>query len=98
RKLKIGANDYQSGYISLIIDNLKTVASPFVGKLETLFVNLSPREIEICKMLKDGMTSKEIGEMLGTSAGTVFNQRKTIRKKLNIANDNINLVTFLKSI
>ncbi len=98
RKLRIGANDLQSRSLSLIINNLETVTSPFVSKIEARFVSLSPREIEICKMLKDGMNSKEIGHILCTSTGTVFNQRKTIRKKLDIANDNINLVAFLKSI
>ncbi len=98
RKLEIGASEFQANYISLIIENLKTVVSPFVGKLEARFINLSPREIEICKMLKDGMTSKEIAETLNTSVGTVFNQRKAIRKKLNISNDKVNLITFLNSI
>ena len=98
RKLEIGASELQSNYISLIIDNLETVVSPFIGKLESRFVKLSPREVEICKMLRDGMSSKEIAETLNSSVGTVFNQRKTIRKKLNIKKDKVNLVSFLKSI
>ncbi len=98
RKLEIGSNTLQSNYISLIVDNLNSIVSPFIGKLESQFINLTPREVEICKMLKDGLTSEEIAETLSTSVSTVFGQRKKIRKKLGLTNNNINLVSFLNSL
>ena len=98
QKLKASANSNQEGYFQLLEDNLNDVTSPFISKLESQFARLSPREVEICKMLTNGMTSKEIATALNTSTGTVFNQRKTIRKKLGIRSDNVNLVSFLKTI
>ncbi len=98
KKLQAGANDTQISYLNLLDTNLRDMTSPFIGKLEIQFASLSPREVEICKMLMNGMTSKEIATALNTSVGTVFNQRKTIRKKLGISSDNINLVSFLKTI
>lgn len=98
KKLNIGTTDVQAGYLQLLEVNLLEITSPFVTKLETLFGRLTPREVEVCRMLTNGMTSKEIAATFNTSEGTVFNQRKTIRKKLGIAHDNINLVSFLKTI
>ncbi|MCP4580121.1 MAG: helix-turn-helix transcriptional regulator [candidate division Zixibacteria bacterium] len=59
---------------------------------------LSPREIEICSMIKNGATSKEIAETLSISVLTVNKHRERIRKKLVISNKGINLTSFLKKL
>lgn len=98
RKIENKSNKYQSEYITLLKENLLEITSPFIGKLENQYAQLSPREIEICKFVKDGMSSKEIAMYLNVSQETVRNQRKNIRKKLNIDNKKINLASFLKTI
>jgi DNA-binding NarL/FixJ family response regulator len=45
---------------------------------------LSPREIEIIKMIAEGKSSKEIGEILFLSFRTIQNHRTKIMKKLNL--------------
>jgi len=84
-------------YLTLLRNSLSDITHPFINKMETRFSKLTPREIEICNMIKNGLSSKEIAATLCTSVGTVFNQRKTIRKKLGIANDAANLSSFLHS-
>jgi len=84
-------------YVSLLRNSLTEITHPFINNLKARFLELTPREIEICNMIKNGLSSKEIASVLNTAVGTVFNQRKTIRKKLGIANDNINLSSFLHS-
>ena len=47
---------------------------------------LTTKEIEIIKYITQGLTSKEIGEMLKISNRTVDTHRHNIQKKLEIPN------------
>jgi len=58
---------------------------------------LSPREIEICSMIKGGSSSKEIADLLHITLKTIERHRFNIRKKLKIAHD-INLTSYLQSV
>ncbi len=49
-------------------------------------VSLSEREIEIIKLISDGLTNKEIADQLFLSAHTVNTHRKNIMHKLGIKN------------
>ena len=46
-------------------------------------------------MLAKGLTSKEIGKLMGTSHRTIETHRNNIRKKLKLKRE-VNLVTYLK--
>jgi PAS domain S-box-containing protein len=78
-----------------IKSSINEITSSFVRSLEIKFSGLTPREIEIGKMIKEGMSSKEIAESLNVSVETIRNHRKNIRKKLGIANKKTNLTAFL---
>lgn len=60
--------------------------------------NLSSREIQICNMIRSGMTIKQIASMLYTSPQTVEKQRKSIRRKIGISEKKINLEQYLKKL
>ncbi len=45
---------------------------------------LSPREIEIVKLISQGLIAKEIARILNLSTHTVYTHRKNIMKKLNL--------------
>ena len=47
-------------------------------------VPLSPREIEVIRMIAEGKSSKEIAETLFLSFRTIQNHRTKIMKKLNL--------------
>ncbi len=85
-------------FITLLRSSLSEMTSPFISRLEKDFSNLTPRELEICHMVKNGFTSKQISAALNNSVETVLKQRKTIRRKLQITNKKVNLVTYLKSL
>ncbi len=85
-------------FVSLLKNCLADITSPFISKLESDHSNLTPRELEICHMVKNGFTSKQVSAALNTSVETVLKQRKMIRRKLGIARKKINLVTHLKSL
>ncbi|MBM3736241.1 MAG: response regulator transcription factor [Acidobacteria bacterium] len=47
---------------------------------------LSPREMQVMRMIADGMTSKEIAQSLDLGVETVRSYRKTLMKKLGVNN------------
>jgi PAS domain S-box-containing protein len=96
KKLRI--NGASSKYIDLLRRNLENLTSPFGGKVSGKRFKLTPREIEICDMIKNGLTSKEISGLLGVSNQTIEKHRKNIREKLRISNKGINLTTFLQQL
>lgn len=87
----------RGSYAVLLRDSLLDLTSPFTHDLENDFTCLSPREIEVCNMVKSGLSSKQIAETLHVSPETVRNQRKSIRKKLGIGGTEANLCSYLRS-
>ena len=85
-------------YVDVLKNTLLDITSPFVNKLNSLYSKLTPREIEICNMIKSGMTSKEIAATLKISVETVHKTRYNIRRKFGILNEEVNLTSFLKTI
>ncbi len=82
-------------YVNLLDRHLKEIASPFSSRLSKEFVRLSPTEIQLCNMIRNGLASKEIARLRSVSPATVNRQRESIRHKLGITNKDINLTTFL---
>lgn len=97
-KLQNQGDDVIRECVGLLKRNLEDLTDPFINKVETQFRKLTPREVQICDMIRNGMTSKEIASMLNTSEETVRTQRKMIRRKLGIANNKINLRSYLQTI
>ncbi len=97
RNLEPNINKSSKRYIKLLENSLNDVTKPFTNRLEINHSKLSPRELEVCNMVKDGMSSKDIASALNISVYTVHNQRRSIRKKMEINNNKTNLVTLLQS-
>ena len=53
---------------------------------------------EIANMVKNGLTSKQAGALLGLSEATIRKHRRNIRKKLDIAGKQQNLSSYLKTL
>ena len=84
--------------ISILRHNLKGLAASLhpADPAQELLSKLSPRELEVCEMIRAGLSSKEIGDTLNTSPQTVEKQRQNIRKKLKLQGQNANLASFLR--
>jgi PAS domain S-box-containing protein len=98
-KIRAAMQSQDSDYIAIldVLEKcLNDIASSFVGDLLTRKSSLTPREIEISNMIKNGLTSKEIAVALNISPQTVNLRRKIIRKKLKITNKKINLSSYLQ--
>jgi PAS domain S-box-containing protein len=93
KKCRIGAKE--KGYVSILESTMKEIVSPFSNKLSSKYLNLTPKEIEIANLIKEGKTTKEIGELSNVSPGTVAFHRNNIRIKLNLKNKKDNLRSYL---
>ncbi len=76
---------------------LKSVLAQDQDSFMANYSTLTARESEICELIKNGLSSKEISAELNLSLLTVFKHREQIRKKLEITNKNIGLATYLRS-
>ena len=95
-RLKNGELDAKRrAYVSIIESNLNDIVSSFTHKLSSKYHSLTPTEIQIASLVKQGRTSKEIAEILNSSDRTVEFHRKNIRKKLGIVNRKVNLRSHL---
>ena len=61
-------------------------------------ISLTPKEMELCNLIKGGLANKEIAELLNITLRTVESHRKSIRRKLGIANQDINLTVYLQTL
>lgn len=98
RKMRAHAPARLMVYIDMLEKNMEELASSFGKKISRAELKLTPREIEICSMLKSGLTSKELAEILHISSKTVERHRESIRRKFNIQHKRINLYTFLQQL
>ena len=87
----------QTKYVEMLQTNLEEITSPFVSQLSRSYHSMTPTEITICNMIRNGMRTKEIAEMRGISEATINRHREKIRRKLKITNQDVNLTTFLQS-
>lgn len=92
-----GANSKQKKYISLLRSSLEDLTSPFINRLSKDFMSLTPSEIQICNMIRGGLSTKEISSLRGLSIATINKHRENIRKKLGLTNKTVNLITFLNT-
>ena len=76
--------------------NVRHITSSFGVKLAHNKGNLSPREMEICQMIRADKDSRDIAKALGLTYHTVIVHRKNIRKKLGLNQKRQNLANFLK--
>lgn len=95
---KTGLNPLQLSYINVMLSNLQDVISSFPNHLSYKYTDLTPAEIQIANLIKQGKSSKEVSEVLGLSPRTVETHRRNMRKKLGIRSHGTNLRTYLVSI
>jgi DNA-binding NarL/FixJ family response regulator len=98
KKIKSEKNfEYISILVELAIMRLK-VFTPTPDNSFSLLEKLTPTEMSIASMIKDGFKSKDIAHLQFVSLNTVKTHRSNIRKKLNLKNKRINLASYLKNI
>lgn len=98
KKLRRKGSSLDQKHIDVLEKSLTHLTSSFGRSVSEKKFKLSPREVEIANLIKNGLGSKEICSMLNISFKTVETHRNKIRKKLGILNKEINLTTYLQTL
>jgi DNA-binding CsgD family transcriptional regulator/transposase-like protein len=98
-KLKLARlRPHEKTLVTIIDDHLQDIVSPFLQRLSTANSLLTPQEIQVASMIRDGKSSKEIATILNVSVTTVNFHRKNLREKFGLKNTPTNLRSFLMSL
>jgi len=82
-------------YLNILRANLEEITSSFTQHLSTKFKDLTPREIQVANLIRQGRTNKEIAQLLNLSVRTIEFYRDNLRQKLKIKNKKTNLRSLL---
>jgi DNA-binding NarL/FixJ family response regulator len=91
-------NEHQKVHLDIARTSLREVLSSFSRNLSSSFLSLSPTEIQVANFIKHGKSSKEIAQALHVSPKTIKNHRQSIRAKMGLKNQKMNLRTYLLSL
>lgn len=96
-RMKKGPLDIvQRPYLDIIEAHLHEIATPLLKNLRQF--NLTPKEIKVAALVRQGRATKGIAEILGISTGSIDIHRKNVRKKLGLSNTKVNLQSYLESL
>ncbi len=87
----------QTNHLHVIETNLEQIISPFVRDIGSRVLDLTPMEIRVANLVKEGKSNIEIAEKLSVSKNTILTHRFNLRRKLGIKNKKINLRAYLLS-
>jgi len=89
---------YYISLLDIVETNLNNIASSFLHQLKFKYYNLTPREIEVATLVKEGKSVKEIAALLNISISTVQFHRISLREKLGLKDRKSNLRSYLLSL
>ncbi len=81
--------------VEIVEAHLNDIVSPLLQRLSSASLVLTPQEIQVAALVKEGKSSKEIAGILNVSPTTVNFHRKNLRKKFNLSNTRQNLRAYL---
>jgi DNA-binding CsgD family transcriptional regulator len=84
--------------VEIIDTHLQDIISPLLQRFVNARILLTPQEMQVASLVKDGKTSKEIADVLNISETTVNFHRKNLRVKFGLRNKRTNLRSYLLSI
>lgn len=84
--------------VGIVEAHLNDIISPLLQRLSNMNIILTPQEMQVSVLIKDGKSSKEVADILHISEATVHFHRKNVRTKFGLKNSSTNLRSYLLSI
>ena len=81
--------------IGAVREQLGDLVSPFVRTLRAVYDTLTPVEVQVADLIRQGHPTKEMAAILGVSTATIETHRRNMRAKLGLTNSRRNLRTHL---
>ncbi len=88
----------QASLIDIVDSHLNELTSQFGRTLALQYRMLTPTEMRVAALVRDGKTSKEIADILCISEKTTSFHRNNIRAKLGLRGEGVNLRSYLLSL
>ena len=85
-------------YLDILESNLNDIISPFLKNLSSQYLNLTPTEIQVANLIREGKSTKEIAEILNISERAIEFHRNNIREKLGLKKAKTNLRSYLMTL
>ena len=83
--------------VEIVDTHLQDIISPLLQSIANADILLTPQEMQVAALIKDGRSSKEIAQVLNISEATVNFHRKNLRVKFGLKNRRVNLRSYLLS-
>ena len=96
--LESGLDQNQQKVVKLLISQLRQITSSFAQRLNSPKFGLTPRETQVAMMIREGLATKEIAEVLKVSGDTVATYRHHIRRKIGILGKKVSLSAHLSQL
>ena len=77
--------------VDVIEKNLHSIISPFSRTLSTKYLSLTPQEIQIAVLIKEGKNNREISDVMNLSRRTIESHREHMRRKMGLKHKRANL-------
>ena len=81
-----------------VLNAYMSQVGPSLGDEAQVVGKLTPQQLKLAFLIRDGASAREAGDKLGISPETVRTHRKRIRKTLGLQDSRANLATYLKSV
>lgn len=83
-------------YQEFLARELISLTDGFVLEMDQDMLKLTPTEMEVCKYIQSGLSSKEIAELMHSALDTIQTHRKNIRNKMGLKGQKTPLCTYLR--
>ena len=91
-------DEEQKILLGILGSHINDIVSPFIHKISSRFLQLTPTEVQVAQFIRQGRSTKEIAAILRLSHNTVVSHRYHLRDKLGLKGRKVNLKTYLRTL